>query len=162
MTQENSTEQSWDTPGRDDGEPQDVCRKARTELISALGGCRERHAGWGRNVDLDFERRHRLPTLGPHPNLVGLDRDVLGNHGQDLLPKPRNQVRVARPRALMRQKNLKPLARYRSRAAAGEETEQPHAALRPNSLPKRPFRSLGTDIATASPLSRRAASKYAR
>jgi len=87
-------------------------------------------------------------------------RDCLDALGySDLSPQEAEEVGLtARRAALVREQDLQAFARYR-RGAAAKESEQAHAAFRPNSLLRMPLLSLGTAIASFSPLSRRAASK---
>src|SRR5215213_3937470 len=120
----------------------------------------ERQLGLRRRADLDvdLERRDRAAALHLDLDLVAIDGDVLRDHGEDLLAQDRDEVGAADGGALMRQQELQALAGDRRRAAAAEEREHVHAALRVNSLPKKRFLSFGTTIFRVSPMSRRAAS----
>src|SRR4051812_12212229 len=114
----------------------------------------------GRDLDLDLQGGDRVAALHLDLDLVAFHRDVLCDNLQDLLPKDRDEIGLsADDAALMGKENLKPLAGDGRRAAFREETDQVHAALRPKSLPSKPLRSLGTTMSTASPRSRRAASR---
>ena len=95
-------------------------------------------------------------------DLVVLDRDVLGDDGEDLLAQNQDQVRATVAGALVGQDQLQPVAGDPGRGPAVEQVEdveQIHAALRIRSLSMKDFLSEGTDIGTVSPLSRRAASR---
>src|SRR5580692_2117245 len=136
---------------------------SRTRSVSgrqvALRRFRQRRAKAVRNFDIDFERRHRFAAVELDLHLVGLERHVPADHGEDLLAQYAEQVGlVARP-ALVGEQELQALARNRRAAAAAEHFEEGHAAFRPNSLLKMPLFSLGTIIGTTSPRNRRAASK---
>src|SRR3954468_21088027 len=108
------------------------------------------------------------PTIAPpapHEAFVCACR--LSDQREDLLAQDLDQPGLANGDALMREKNLQPLASgngrtlrlgNRRRARALEKAKQPHAALRMNSVLKKLFRSLGTLMVTVSPLRRRAAS----
>ena len=99
-----------------------------------------------------------LPALHLHLHLVGLDRTCLAMTAR--ISSRSIAMRSGCPDhgAFMGQQDLQPFPRDGRGALAGEELEQVHAALLPNSFPKRPFWSLGMIISTASPFSRRAAS----
>src|SRR5215216_5392869 len=120
----------------------------------------ERQLGLRRRADLDvdLERRDRAAALHLDLDLVAIDGDVLGDHGEDLLAQDRDEVGAADGGALMREQQLQALAGDGRRAAAAEQREHVHAALRVNSLPKKRFLSFGTTIFRVSPMSRRAAS----
>src|SRR5882724_3501077 len=111
-----------------------------------------------RDFDVDLERRDRIAAIHPYVDVLALHRDVLGDRGQDLLPKKGQQVALAARRPFVRQEYLQPLPRDRGRAPPPEKVEHVHAALRPNSLSKKRLRSAGMIIGTSSPRSRRAAS----
>src|SRR5262249_44678146 len=96
--------------------------------------------------------------IHPHTDVVVLDRDVLGDRGQDLLAQECEQIALPARRPFMRQKDLQPLPRHWRGTSAPEKVEDVHAALRPNSLSSRPLRAVGTVIGTGSPMSLRAAS----
>ena len=84
---------------------------------------------------------------------------MLGDHRHDFFLKNRDQIRLAGDGALMREQDLQPFPGDRRGARPLEKIDEFHAALRPNSLPNRPFLSLGIVISRASPFSRFAASK---
>src|SRR5580700_3213546 len=111
------------------------------------------------NFDIDLQGRHRFAAVELDLHLVGLERHVPADHGEDFLAQYAEQVGlVARP-ALVGEQDLQAFARNGRAAAASEQFEEGHAAFRPNSLLKMPLFSLGTIIGTTSPRSRRAASK---
>src|SRR5580692_11444164 len=136
---------------------------SRTRSVSgrqaALRRFRQHRAEPVRYLDIDFERRHRFAAVELDLHLVGLERHVPADHGEDLLAQYAEQVGlVARP-AFVGEQELQALARNRRAAAAAKYLEKGHAAFRPNSLLKMPLVSVGTIIGTTSPRSRRAASK---
>src|SRR3954451_12534287 len=97
---------------------------------------------------------------------------MLGDHCQDLLPEDLDERRSTNHGALMREQDGETVPRRRSgpgwlrtartlgwsSAAALKEVKQVHAALL-NSVSKKLFLSLGTLMASVSPLRRRAASR---
>src|SRR5215475_11151754 len=111
-----------------------------------------------RNLDIDLERRDILAAFHLNVDLVALDDHVLGDSYQDLLAQQLEQVGLPARHPLVREQDLKPLARNRGRASRFEPVEDAHAARRPNSKLSRPLRSLGMFIGTSSPRSRAAAS----
>jgi hypothetical protein len=112
-----------------------------------------------RNLDIDFQGRYRFAAVELDLHLVGLERHVPADHGEDFLAQYAEQVGlIARP-ALVGEQDLQAFARNGRAAAASEYFEEGHAAFRPNSLLKMPLFSVGTTIGTTSPRSRRAASK---
>src|ERR1700684_813012 len=126
---------------------------------TALRRLRQRRAKSVRNLDIDFERRHRLAAVELDLHLVGLEWHVPADHSEDFLAQDAEQVGlVARP-TLVGEQDLQAFARNGRAAAASEQFEEGHAAFRPNSLLKMPLFSLGTIIGTTSPRNRRAASK---
>src|SRR5260370_7903119 len=90
--------------------------------------------------------------MHPRLNVLALDRNMLGERGQDFFSQNGEQVGLATRRPFIGQQDLKPFARDRGGAATPEQVEDVHAALRPNSLSSRPLRSLGMLIRTACPL----------
>src|SRR5262249_254130 len=100
----------------------------------------------------DLERREVRAAIHAHLNVLALDRNMLGERGQDFFSQNGEQVGLATRRPFVGQENLKPFSRDRSGAATPEQVEDVHAALRPNSLSSKPLRSLGMDIGTSSPL----------
>src|SRR3954467_2510680 len=115
-----------------------------------------------RDLDVDRERRNARAAIHPYLNAVALHRHVLGDGGQDLFAQNGKQVGLSARCPLIGQKDLKPFSGDRGAAPAPKQFEEAHAALRPNSLSNKPLRSLGMAIGTSSPLSLRAASRYAR
>ena len=69
-----------------------------------------------------------------------------------------NEIRPIAGGALVRKEDLEPFPGDGC-GAASKKTEQAHAAFREKSLLRMPRLSLGTTMATCSPLRRRAASK---
>src|SRR5260370_32955689 len=92
-----------------------------------------------RNLDVDLQHRDAFAAVDFHLDLVGIQGDVLGDSGKDLVPQDGMQIRAADPTFEMEQ-HPEPLARDRSRAAT--EKSKPHAALRPNTLFSVPLLSL--------------------
>src|SRR5204862_210184 len=111
-----------------------------------------------REFDVDAERRDALAAIQLDLHLVALDRDVLGDHVQDLFAQGDDQVGPSVLHALVREDQLQALAGDRARATGFEEGQNTHAALRVNSLLIRDLRSEGIAIGTVSPLRRRTAS----
>src|SRR3954452_16052073 len=97
---------------------------------------------------------------------------MLGDHCQDLLTEDLDEHRSTNHGALMREQDGETVPRRRggpgwlrtaralgwSSAEALKEVKQVHAAFLLNSVPKRLLFSLGTLMASASPLRRRTAS----
>ena len=110
------------------------------------------------NLDVNRECRHGFAAIHFDLHLIGLKRDMSSDYCNYLLAQNAKQIRVAARDALMRKEDLQAFARYR-RGTASKEMEQAHAAFRAKSVLKMPLLSLGTTMATCSPLSRRAASK---
>src|SRR6202050_3447848 len=127
-------------------------------MLKKLRRLRQRRAEPVRNLDIDFERRHRLAAVELDLHLVGLERHVPADHREDFLAQYAEQVGLVARHALVGEQDLQAFARNR-RAAAAEHLKEGHAAFRPNSLLKMPLVSLGTIIGTTSPRNRRAASK---
>src|SRR5580704_14170669 len=135
------------------------CARSISGRQTALRRFRQRRAKTVRNFDIDFERRHRFAAIELDLHLVGLERHVPADHGEDFLAQDAEQVGlVARP-ALVGKQDLQAFARNGRAAAASEYFKKGHAAFRPNSLLKMPLASLGTIMGTTSPRNRRAASK---
>src|SRR4051794_11514386 len=110
------------------------------------------------DLDIDLQDRDLVAAFQPDLDPFGRHVDMLGDHAQDVLAQHGDQPRLAGRAALMRQQDLKALARQRGGAAPGEKLKQPHAALLPNSRVSNGWRALGMVIGTVSPRSRRAAS----
>src|SRR5262249_8549803 len=126
--------------------------------VPRLRSGRKQHAGRIRDFDLDLQRRDALAAIHPHLNVLVLDRNMLGERGQNVFSQNGEEVGLATRRPFVGQEDLKPFARDRGGTATPEQVEDVHAAPRPNSLSSRPLRSLGMLIGTSSPLSLRAAS----
>src|SRR6266446_3646994 len=122
-----------------------------------LGAGGDEKSGRVRNFDVDLESRNRITAIHFDLNVVVIDRNVPGDDRQNLLAKNRNQVHLAAGGPFIGEENLQPLSRNRGGSPSPEQSEDTHAALRPNSLSKNPFLSLGIVIGTTSPASRRAA-----
>ena len=106
---------------------------------------------------IEFARSKNQPLIdlvnGASPETV-LDLPfgfVLAQNGE--------QVGLPMRCPLIGQQDLKPLSGDRGGTLAPKQIEEPHAALRPNSLSNKPLRSLGMFIGTSAPLSLRAASR---
>src|SRR5262249_249107 len=112
-----------------------------------------------RDLDLDLERRDALAAIHAHLNVLALDRNMLGERGQDFFSQNGEQVGLATRRPFVGQEDLKPFSRDRGGTATPEQGEDIHAAVRRNRLASKALRSLGMDIGTSSPLSLRAASR---
>src|SRR5215472_3398764 len=121
------------------------------------GGHGVRRPG-ARNLDFDLEDCDLVTVLDPDLDLVGRDIDVLGDDAQDVLAQDRDQPRMTRGAAFVRQQDLESLAREWRGSTTSQEAEEFHAALLPKSFVSRVLRSVGIVIATDSPFSRRAAS----
>src|ERR1700733_1371996 len=89
-------------------------------------------------------------------DLVRIDRDMAAEHLEDLLAQHRDEVDMAAELAFVFQQNLQPFARHRRGTGRPKEVEQLHAALRPNSLLRKPFLSATMVSSIFSPQSRRA------
>src|SRR5262249_52763824 len=105
--------------------------------------------------------RYRFSAIHLDLHLVRIEGDVATDQRENFLAQNSKQIRLMTLVALMREQDLQPFPRNRRRAAA-KPVKEVHAAFRPNSLLKIPRLSLGTRIGIVWPLSRRAASKYAR
>src|SRR4029079_2950076 len=122
---------------------------------------RHPHRVW--NFDVDLEGRHLVAAVHADVDPIGIDLDVTADGGQDLLAQKGKQIGGAtRAAAFIGKQDLQAITCDRGGALAPEQIEQLHAALRPNNLPKNPCFSVGTVISTSSPMSRRAASRWAR
>src|ERR1700759_2952246 len=97
-------------------------------------------------------------TVDRDLDLVRIDGDVAAEHLEDLLAQHRDEIDMAAELAFVFQQNLQPFARHRRGTGRPKEVEQLHAALRPNSLLRKPFLSAGTVSSMSAPHSRRAAS----
>src|ERR1700744_3589482 len=110
-----------------------------------------------RGFDVSLQGRNVFPPLHPHDDLVGIERHMPRYHGEDFFPQPQQEIGlVPAHAALMRQQDLQPLPRNRSRGrrgTAGKKPKHAHAALRPSSRLIRPLRSLGTIMGMVSPSS---------
>src|SRR3954447_25123565 len=122
----------------------------------------KKHPGRVRDLDVDRERRNARAAIHAYLNAVALHRHVLRDGGQDLFAQNGKQIGLSARYTLIGQKDLKPFSADRGAAPAPKQFEEAHAALSPNSLSNKPLRSLGMAIGTSSPLSLRAASRYAR
>src|SRR5436190_12825326 len=114
------------------------------------------------HFDIDLQRRDGLAAVEFDRDLVRIDLNVPRHYDENLFPQRDQKVRLTEQSALVREKDLQPLPRDGGgRIAAAEQPQQihAHAALRPNNRFMSPLRSVGTTIATVSPVKRRAASK---
>src|SRR5215471_12034192 len=95
-------------------------------------------------------------------DFVRIDCVMPSDQGVNFHAQDRQQVRVTDQAAVVFKQVLQPFARHRCRIDRCSRDEAVHAALRPSNFVSRLLLSLGTVILTQSPLSLRAASKYAR
>ena len=69
--------------------------------------------GRRRDLDIDFEHRHRFAAVHLDLHLFGIDLHMLLDHRQDFLAEERDEVRAAGDGAFMREQDLQPIARDR-------------------------------------------------
>src|SRR5215207_6901646 len=111
-----------------------------------------------RNFDVDGKLRHRHAAIHFYLDLVVRDREVAADYRHDLLMQDAQEIGSSTGCPLMCEQNLEPIAGHLGGTASLYPAEHIHATLRPNTLAKRRFRSVGIVIGRFSPRSRRAAS----
>src|SRR5689334_7020052 len=74
------------------------------------------------NLYIDSERRRRFAPIHLDLHLVGLERDVPADDGDDFFAQDTQQIGAATRGALVREQDLQAFARYR-RGAASKEAE---------------------------------------
>src|SRR5689334_10055882 len=112
-----------------------------------------------RDLDIDLQCGNRCASVDAHAYIVALDCDLTRDSRENLILQDGEQIGLAARDPLVGEQDLQPLPRHGRGALAAKKMQDVHAALRPNSLPNSGWCSDGMLMGSASPLSRRAASR---